>query len=90
MEDPDFLSNVKALADNGTLAELLRRIEEDAASDWKVATTAEAREACHATIRAINALKDKITSLKTDEAVRMFNNRRREFSGSAAAFNRSL
>ncbi len=88
-EEAEFIVNVKVLAENGTLAELLRRIEQDAIEDWKIAANAEAREACHATLRAIDALTSKIKSLSKADEVKAFNNRRRFVAGDTFYFDRS-
>lgn len=75
-EDPEFIAQVKDLADNGTLKELLRRIESDCVDQWKIAPGSDARELAWFGVQAIKTLRDKITSLKDDEKVRKFNQRR--------------
>jgi hypothetical protein len=76
-DDPEFLSNVKALADNGTLKRLLEMIEEDCVSSWKNAGTTEVRENAWLLLKAVQVLQGRIASLCTDESVRNFNYRRR-------------
>ena len=77
-DDFDFISNVKALADNGTLARVLDMVEEDYTRLWKSSKPEhlQLREDSFRMIRAVQSLKDKITSLTTDEKVRQFNARR--------------
>jgi hypothetical protein len=77
-DDYEFISNVKMLSDNGTLARVLEMIEEDHVALWKSAKPEhlQLREDSYRMIRAIKALKDKIQSLSTDEKVRQFNTRR--------------
>ena len=78
MDDFDFISNVKALSDNGTLRQVLDMIEDDFTKAWKSAKPADLqlREDNFRMIRAVTALRDKIHSLSTDDKVRQFNNRR--------------
>jgi hypothetical protein len=78
VEDYEFISNVKMLSDNGTLARVLEMVEEDYVVLWKSAKPEhlQLREDSYRMIRAIKALKDKIQSLSTDEKVRQFNMRR--------------
>lgn len=74
-QDFDFISNVKALADNGTLAELLRRIEDIHTADWKNATDPKRREDCWHMVEAIAQLRVIIKGLTTEEKVTQFNTR---------------
>ena len=77
-DDFDFISNVKALADNGTLARVLDMVEEDYTRLWKSSKPdhLQLREDSFRMIRAVQGLKDKISSLKDDEKIRQFNQRR--------------
>ena len=76
VDDYDFISNVKALATNGTLGELLSRLEEDAVLAWKRATTNLLREECWHTVHAVQLLKAKIESFNNDEKVRLWVNQK--------------
>jgi hypothetical protein len=71
-EDIEFISNVKALSENGTLAELLRRIDEEAVANWKIATDVAAREECWQTLKAIQRLMTKIRSFNDEDKVRQW------------------
>ena len=77
--DDKFLSDVKALADNGTLGRLLEMIEDDCVSRWKVATEPATRESAWHDLQAIGRLRGRITSLRRSEDFKNFNfrNRRR-------------
>lgn len=75
-EDFDFISNVRALSGNATLAELLRRIDEDAVAEWRIATDEKKRERCWYAIQAIERLSAKILSFNTDEKVRHWQSQR--------------
>lgn len=75
-EDYEFISNVAGLATNGTLAELMRRIEEDQVRDWRAAREMDDRERCWHVLEGIRLLRDKIESLVNEEKVRDWVNRR--------------
>jgi hypothetical protein len=77
-DDFEFISNVKALSDNGTLKRVLEMIEQDETARWKSTKPADLqiREHSYRMIGAVKELRDKITSLSTDEKVRQFNQRR--------------
>ena len=75
-DDYDFISSVKALAGNGTLAELLHRLEEDSILTWRSAPTYLIREECWHALKAIQALKEKIQSFGNDEKVRAWANQK--------------
>lgn len=77
--DDKFLSDVKALSDNGTLKRLLEMIEQDCVQVWKASADPAARENAWHDLQAVSRLQGRIASLCTDEAVRNFNfrNRRR-------------
>ena len=79
-DDFDFISNVKTLADNGTLAELLRRVEEIHTQDWKLSTDPVRREKCWYMVEAVSELRAVIKGLTTDDKVRDFNTRLRRAS----------
>jgi hypothetical protein len=79
-DDLDFISNVKTLSQDGTLAELLRRIEEIHTGDWKHSTDPAQREKCWHMVEAILQLKATIHGLTTDEKVKEFNTRLRRSS----------
>jgi hypothetical protein len=78
--DPEFIANVKVLAENGTLKEVLRRIKAQCVAGWEVAINPDERERAWYLLKAIDALKAEITSLKTDEKVREFNAKVRRVS----------
>lgn len=71
--DDQFISDVKALSDNGTLKRLLDMIEQDCVDLWKVAPNAEQREHAWHERNGVNRLRGRIASLTTDENVRNFN-----------------
>lgn len=75
-EDIEFISNVRALATNGTLAEVLRRLEEDVIEQWKIAPQTEERERCWHLLTAIRLVNVKITSLTDEEKVRAWQSQR--------------
>ena len=75
-DDYEFISNVKALAANGTLAELLSRIEEDAILQWKSCNTNLMREEHWHSVKAIQTLKAKIESLSNEDKIRDWKNQR--------------
>ena len=75
-DDIEFLSNVKTLATNGTLIELLRRLEEDEVERWKSSTRPENREQCWYALEAIVLLRSKIESLNNDDKIRAWQNTR--------------
>jgi hypothetical protein len=79
-DDIEFISNVKALADNGTLTELLRRIEEIHTGDWKHSTDPARREECWRMVEAVAQLRATIKGLTKDETVQAFNTRYRRAS----------
>lgn len=76
-QDAQFLSDVKALSDNGTLKRVLDMVEQDCVDLWKNSASAETRETAWFDLQGINRLRGRIASLCTDEAVRNFNYRRR-------------
>jgi MoaA/NifB/PqqE/SkfB family radical SAM enzyme len=76
MSDIEFISNVQTLATNGTLIELLRRLEEDAVTQWKIGADAEEREECWHVMNAIQFLRNKIESLGSQDKVQEWLNRR--------------
>ena len=75
-DDIDFISNVKALAENGTLHEVLRRLEEDVVVQWKIAAEMDERERCWHLLTGIRLLRSKIPSLTDEEKVREWQNKR--------------
>jgi hypothetical protein len=66
-DDIEFLSNVRALAENGTLAEVLRRVEEDQVKAWKAAPDLSKREECWHVLQGITMLRAKIESLNNED-----------------------
>lgn len=78
-DDVQFLSDVKALSDNGTLKRLLEMIEQDCVDRWKVATESVAREQAWHDLQAISRLQGRMASLGRAEDFANFNlrNRRR-------------
>ena len=79
-DDIDFISNVKTLANDGTLAELLRRIEEIHVADWKNSTDPARRETCWHMVEAVAQLHSTIKGLTRDDKIAEFNNRFRRTS----------
>lgn len=79
-DDLEFIGNVKTLADNGTLTELLRRAEEIHTANWKNSTDPIFREKCWHMVEAIGQLRAIIKGLTSDEKVREFNTRLRRAS----------
>jgi len=75
-DDIEFLSNVRTLATNGTLIELLRRLEEDEVQKWKSELVLEKREQCWYALEAISLLRAKIESLSNEDKVRAWQNAR--------------
>lgn len=71
-DDYEFIGNVKTLAVNGTLIELLRRIEEDETEKWKIAFTVEEREKCWHVLNGIQRLATKIKSFSNEDKVRQW------------------
>jgi hypothetical protein len=76
MSDIEFISNVQTLATNGTLMELLRRLEEDQVQFWKNAPTPERREDCWHALQAIILLRTKIESFNNQDKIQNWNNQR--------------
>lgn len=76
-QDAQFLSDVKALSDNGTLKTVLEMLEQDCVDRWKNSVGTDAREEVWRLHAAIQLLKGRIASLVTDEKVKNFNYRRR-------------
>jgi hypothetical protein len=75
-DDIEFLSNVRTLATNGTLTELLRRLEEDQVQQWKSEILPENREKCWYALEAISLLRAKIEGLNNEDKVRAWQNAR--------------
>lgn len=75
-DDFDFISNVKALSTNGTLIELLQRIENEATDRWKIAADVSEREECWHVLNGIQLLAMKIKSFTEEEKIREWNNQR--------------
>ena len=75
--DAQFLSDVKALSDNGTLHRVLEMLEQDCIDRWKNSSGADMREEVWRLHTAIQLLKGRIASLCDDERVKNFNYRRR-------------
>lgn len=75
-DDFEFVSNVRALATNGTLAELLRRIEHEETERWKIALNPEEREKCWHVLNGIQLLATKIQSFADADKVRNWQSQR--------------
>ncbi len=76
--DIDFISNVKALADNGTLHRVLDMLEAECIVAWKASPLPDERERAWYTVQAVYAVKAKIKNLASDEKIRQFNNRHQQ------------
>lgn len=78
--DPEFLSDVKALSDNGTLHRVLEMLEADCVAAWKNGGSPDARNDAWLDLQGINRLRGRLASLCDDERVRNFNYRNRRNS----------
>ena len=75
-DDIEFISNVRALSENGTLAKVLEMLDAECHAAWAASPHHDERERAWYMLQAIRGLHSKIKSLTTDERVRQFNNRR--------------
>lgn len=80
IDDIEFISSVRTLASNGTLTELLRRMDEIHTNDWKNSTDPVRRETCWHMVEAVAQLRAIIKGLTSDDKVREFNSRLRRTS----------
>lgn len=75
MLESEFIHEVEQLAKSDVFAQVLDKIETEFVADWKTAINVDERERAHAMVSAVDAIRQKITSIAKNREFTAFNRR---------------